>query len=41
MQKRPNSTPEMVTDHSIRGCVHKRTPSNPGYNQVTTQSFTN
>jgi len=32
MQKRPTSTPEMATDHSIRGRIHKRTPSNPGYN---------
>jgi len=32
MQKRPTSTPEMAMDHSIRGRVHKRTPSNPGYN---------
>ena len=32
MQKRPTSTPEMETDHSIRGHVHKRTPSNLRYN---------
>jgi len=25
MQKRPTSTPEMATDHSIRGRVHKLT----------------
>jgi len=41
MQKRPTSTLEMATDHSIRGRVHKLTPSNPGYNVVTTRSFTN
>jgi len=41
MLKRPTSTPEMATDNSISGRIHKRTPSNPGYNLVTTRSFTN
>jgi len=40
VQKRPTSTPEMATDHSIRGHVHKLTPSNPGYNFGHSQTKT-
>ena len=41
MQKRSTSTPEMVTDHSIRSQqVHKLTPSNPGYNHGRSQTKT-